>query len=108
MTPSFKLGNQQYIIQAETAEEIQNGLLLSGTQAHITLPEKAQSYYRHGWQSFDGCSDKMLSWAKAGNFHHGFGYDERALSHRLEDNAVPLAVGHSVAMKIHYDLRPAA
>ncbi|MGD8406306.1 MAG: alpha-galactosidase [Anaerolineales bacterium] len=52
MTLTFQLGNQDFKIQAEGAEEITEGLILHGVQVHVYLPALPQSYYRHGWQSW--------------------------------------------------------
>jgi len=52
MTLTIQLGNQEFNIQAEDAQETSGGLIVHGAQVHITLPTPPQSYYRHGWQSW--------------------------------------------------------
>lgn len=52
MTLTFHLGNQDFKLQAESAEETSGGLILHGAQAHVHLPKPPVSYYRHGWQSW--------------------------------------------------------
>ena len=52
MTLTFQLGNQEFKIQAEGAEETTGGLILHGAQVHVYLPTPPKSYYRHGWQSW--------------------------------------------------------